>query len=91
MIATYTVWDKVSVAIWLIPPLLYDWGANAFRVCVLLRKAKTRAEELDADFVGFEIGDEFVIGYGLDYAEQYRNLPFVGVLRREVFENPSPA
>ena len=60
----------------------------SIRVCVLLRKAKTRAEELDADFVGFEIGDEFVIGYGLDYAEQYRNLPFVGVLRREVFENP---
>ena len=60
------------------------------RVCVLLRKAKTRAEELDADFVGFEIGDEFVIGYGLDYAEQYRNLPFVGVLRREVFESAAP-
>ena len=56
------------------------------RVGVLLRKAKVRAEELDADFVGFEIGDEFVVGYGLDYAERYRNLPFVGVLRREVFE-----
>ena len=36
MIATYTLWDKVSVATWLIPPLLYDWGANAFRICVLL-------------------------------------------------------
>ena len=57
------------------------------RVCVLLRKAKVRAEALEADFTGFEIGDEFVIGYGLDYAEQYRNLPFVGVLKREVFES----
>jgi len=61
------------------------------RICVLLRKAKVRAEEMDAQFVGFEIGDEFVIGYGLDYAEQYRNLPFVGVLRREVFESCLPA
>ena len=54
------------------------------RVCVLLRKAKVRAEALEADFTGFEIGDEFVIGYGLDYAGHYRNLPFVGVLKREV-------
>jgi hypoxanthine phosphoribosyltransferase len=57
------------------------------RVCVLLRKLRPRAEELEADFVGFDIGDEFVIGYGLDYAERYRNLPFVGVLKREVFES----
>ena len=67
---------------------LHGESPASVRVCVLLRKAKPRAEELDADFVGFEIGDEFVIGYGLDFAEQYRNLPFVGVLRREVFENP---
>ncbi len=51
------------------------------RICVLLRKAKIRAEELDADYVGFDIGDEFVVGYGLDYREQYRNLPFIGVLK----------
>jgi drug/metabolite transporter (DMT)-like permease len=43
MIATYTVWDKVSVASWLIPPLLYDWGANAFRVCVLLPLTRHRS------------------------------------------------
>ena len=51
------------------------------RSCVLLRKLKARAEELDADYMGFEIGDEFVVGYGLDYDERYRNLPFIGVLR----------
>ena len=51
------------------------------RICVLLRKAKVRAEDLDADYVGFDIGDEFVVGYGLDYREQYRNLPFIGVLK----------
>lgn len=55
------------------------------RICVLLRKAKPRAEELEAHYVGFDIGDEFVVGYGLDYREHYRNLPFVGVLRPEIF------
>lgn len=53
--------------------------------CVLLTKRKTRAAEAEAKYAGFEIGDEFVVGYGLDYDERYRNLPFVGVLRREVF------
>ena len=56
-------------------------SALSVRICVLLRKAKVRAEELDADYVGFDIGDEFVVGYGLDYREQYRNLPFIGVLK----------
>jgi len=50
-------------------------------VCVLLRKNKARAAKLTVDFVGFDIADEFVVGYGLDYHEHYRNLPFVGVLR----------
>ena len=61
----------------------------SIRICVLLRKKKKRAETLEADFVGFDIGDEFVVGYGLDYAERYRNLPFVGVLRTEVFAGRS--
>ena len=39
---------------------------------------------MEADYIGFEIGDEFVFGYGLDYQERYRNLPFIGVLKREV-------
>jgi len=39
------------------------------------------------DFVGFEVPDEFVVGYGLDYAEEYRNLPFIGVLKEEVYQS----
>lgn len=54
-------------------------------ICVLLSKRKRRVKEMDAKYVGFEIEDEFVVGYGLDYDERYRNLPFIGVLRREVF------
>jgi hypoxanthine phosphoribosyltransferase len=53
------------------------------RSCVLLVKRKERSVESRADYVGFEIGDEFVVGYGLDYQEKYRNLPFVGVLKPE--------
>jgi hypoxanthine phosphoribosyltransferase len=55
------------------------------RSCVLLAKRKERTVESRADYVGFEIGDEFVVGYGLDYRERYRNLPFVGVLKPELY------
>ena len=48
------------------------------------QQLRPRAEEMEADFVGFDIGDEFVIGYGLDYAERYRNLPYVGVLHPDL-------
>jgi hypoxanthine phosphoribosyltransferase len=58
---------------------------HRIRTCVLLNKAARRVEAIEADYVGFEIPDYFVVGYGLDYAERYRNLPFVGVLRPEVF------
>lgn len=56
------------------------------RTCVLLNKAARRIEKVEADYVGFEIPDYFVVGYGLDYAERYRNLPFVGVLHPHVYE-----
>ena len=55
------------------------------RTCVLLDKPSRRVERVQADYVGFTIPDLFVIGYGLDYAERYRNLPFVGVLRPEMY------
>ncbi len=51
----------------------------------LLNKPSRREVEVPVDFSGFEIPDEFVLGYGLDYAEQYRNLPFIGVLKPEVY------
>ena len=53
--------------------------------CVLLDKAARRTEKIRADYIGFHIPDLFVIGYGLDYAERYRNLPFVGVLKPEMY------
>ncbi|MEP7013828.1 MAG: hypoxanthine phosphoribosyltransferase [Verrucomicrobiota bacterium] len=59
-------------------------GPQSIRVCVLLNKKKTRAREVDADYIGFEIEDEFVVGYGLDFMEQYRNLPYIGVLRKDL-------
>jgi len=52
----------------------------SIRICVLLSKRKSREKDILANYVGFEIADEFVVGYGLDYLEKYRNLPFIGVL-----------
>jgi hypoxanthine phosphoribosyltransferase len=60
---------------------------RSIRVCVLLSKKKQRAWEVNADYVGFEIEDEFVVGYGLDFRERYRNLPYIGVLRKELLED----
>ena len=57
---------------------------RSVRVCVLLSKKKQRTRHVDADYIGFEIEDEFVVGYGLDFMECYRNLPYIGVLRKEV-------
>lgn len=53
---------------------------NSIKICTLLDKPSRRKADVKAEYVGFEIPDAFVIGYGLDYAEHYRNLPFVGVL-----------
>lgn len=53
------------------------------KTCVLLNKPSRRKVRVDAEYIGFEIPDLFVVGYGLDYAERYRNLPFVGVLQPE--------
>jgi len=59
------------------------------KTCVLLNKAARRIEAVEADYVGFEIPDLFVVGYGLDFAERYRNLPFVGVLHPHVYRQAS--
>jgi len=59
---------------------------RSIRVCVLLSKKKQRARDVDTDYVGFEIADEFVVGYGLDFKERYRNLPYIGVLRKELLD-----
>jgi hypoxanthine phosphoribosyltransferase len=58
---------------------------SSLRICTLLDKPARRLVEIPIDYLGFEIPDRFVVGYGLDYGEHYRNLPFIGVLRPEVY------
>ncbi len=66
-------------------PKLHALRPRRIKICVLLDKPSRRVEEIEADYVGFRIPDYFVVGYGLDFAEQYRNLPFVGVLHPHVY------
>ena len=56
------------------------------KLCTLLDKPAGRKVEVNVDYVGFEMPDEFIVGYGIDYAEGYRNLPYVGILKPEVYE-----
>ena len=65
-------------------------GPKRIRTCVLLDKPARRIEKVTADYIGFTIPDQFVVGYGLDFAEKYRNLPFVGVLKPEMYSSPKP-
>ena len=69
--------------------LLSARGARSIKICTLLDKPARRAPgiTLKADYAGFEIPDAFVVGYGLDYAEVYRNLPYIGILKPEVYQN----
>jgi len=67
----------------LVTKLVRDLKPASLRTCVLLDKKARREVEMEADFVGFEIPDKFVVGYGLDFAERYRNLPGIGVLKPE--------
>lgn len=66
--------------------LLAGRGAHSVRTCTLLDKPERRQVNLNADYVGMNIPDEFVVGYGLDYDEKYRNLPYVAVLKPEVYQ-----
>lgn len=66
--------------------LLEGRGAKSFTVITLLDKPSRRQVNVNADYSCFEVGNEFIVGYGLDYAQQYRNLPYVGVLKREIYE-----
>jgi hypoxanthine phosphoribosyltransferase len=66
-------------------------GPASVRVCVMLRKPAAARMDVDVAYVGFDIGNEFVIGYGLDYAEQYRNLPFIGTLAPHVYQEDEPS
>ena len=61
--------------------MLNEAGSKEVRTCVLLNKQERREVEIKADFVGFEIANEFVVGYGLDYANEYRTLPEIWTLQ----------
>ncbi len=65
--------------------MFHERGAASVKLCSLLSKPDRRKVEISIDYLGFTIPDEFVIGYGLDFAERYRNLPFVGVLDESVY------
>ncbi|MBD9208548.1 MAG: hypoxanthine phosphoribosyltransferase [Clostridiales bacterium] len=65
---------------------LLDKGARSVRTCTMLDKPSRREVEFVPDYVGKQIPDEFVVGYGLDYDEKYRALPYVAILKREVYE-----
>ena len=65
--------------------LLAQRGAKCVKICTLLDKPDRREVEIDADFTGSVIPNEFVVGYGLDFAEKYRNLPYIGVLDEAVY------
>ena len=70
-------------------PKLRVLKPRRIKTCVLLNKAARRVGKIRADYVGFDIPDYFVIGYGLDFAERYRNLPFVGVLHSHIYKEVS--
>ncbi|HZS01249.1 MAG TPA: hypoxanthine phosphoribosyltransferase [Chloroflexota bacterium] len=64
-------------------------GPASLRYCVLLHKDRGGPPPFAVDYVGFTIPDRFVVGYGLDYAQRFRNLPYIGILRREIYEGTS--
>ena len=66
--------------------LLKERGAKSVKVCTLLDKPEGRQVEVKADYVGFNVPNEFLVGYGLDYQGYYRNLPYVGILKPAVYE-----
>lgn len=66
--------------------MMYSKGATSVKIATLLDKKERRVVEIDADYVGFACPNEFVIGFGLDFNQKYRNLPFVGVLKEECYQ-----
>jgi hypoxanthine phosphoribosyltransferase len=73
----------------LVVPILQEMGPASVKTCVLLRKDRPIARETPVDYVGFEIPDEFVVGYGLDFGDYYRNLPDIVTLKKAVYA-PEP-
>lgn len=66
--------------------MLLQRNANSVKVCSFLDKRERRTVDIEGDYVGAVVPDAFVVGYGLDYAQMYRNLPYVGILKKEIYE-----
>lgn len=66
--------------------MLLKRSPKSLKICTLLNKPERRKADVKVDYIGFDIPDEFVIGYGLDYDNRYRNLPYIGILKREIYE-----
>lgn len=66
--------------------MLASRGPASVKICALLDKSSRRQVPVEVEYTGFECADEFVVGYGLDFAQRYRNLPYIGILKREVYE-----
>jgi len=58
---------------------------RSVKICALLDKPAAHNTDIKVDYIGFDIGNEFVVGYGLDFAEKYRNLPYIGILKKEIY------
>src|SRR5256714_6900179 len=69
--------------------VLWQRRPLSLRVCALLDKGRERIKPVELDYTGFQIPDRFVVGYGLDYAQRYRNLPYVGILKPTIYEEES--
>ena len=69
---------------------LHERSPASVRICCLLDKPARRLTDIDIEYRGFTIPDRFVVGYGLDFDERYRNLPYIGVLRPSVYGGPEP-
>jgi hypoxanthine phosphoribosyltransferase len=66
--------------------LFFNKGSVDVKIVALLDKPDRRVVDIEADYVGFTVPNEFVVGYGLDYNQKYRNLPYIGVLKPEIYE-----
>ncbi len=77
--------DTGNTLSWLLDHVQNTLHANSVKLCTLFNKPDRRKKDVKVDYQGFIIPDEFIVGYGLDYNELYRNLPYVGVLKEEVY------
>lgn len=60
-------------------------NSASVKICTLLDKPNAHQIDINIDYIGFEVGNEFVVGYGLDYSQKYRNLPYIGILKKEIY------